>query len=1204
MTHTDISPAARVGDVVNVSAGACREYRASFRMRVTEIITCSERGALNYPIMGGTVVNADGRDRLVKGTPVERGITLWRGVTVIVPAPATEDEIREAYAEHAVREIERTRCDHTSDVIGCTHVHCQGVPPVAGATVAEPMAAEVATGGECGTQTVARSLRDALRVQMRTAVDMPTVSVDGGRPGIRRFLVASALVGQHSVHMIMWEGSGYASMTALLVDGALVDADVTGGRAMTTAERSNLVARKVSDVISDVAPTAVYVPVPTVDPMAVSVSAVTPVLPAAEVPATSRKDSIMTVTATPVVPAAESLAGDILATVDRMSLETALIYVARTQTVKSLPILSFALFSVSGDLVTVATGNYDVTRTVELDTLGSEAPHSGVAALPTMRIRDWVKALPKSVRSVTVSASGVTATLTAGALTLTVDTAPVEDLRPVMLPAPSIVGTLKTDALATLAGRGKVSAGVEETEPMLTGIRVVTAGDQVTVTSTDRYRLTESVGAFTPYDSDQADTARVIPAKPFADSAATFARRAGARTPTDVSYLVGDAYGNVGFECDGYRIVMRALDGSYPPVASLFPATVNGTLTVAPAALVGAVKSATSGAGTDDKTCPVIIAVAGDAVTAQFGYVPETQRPAGIAPIVGTITGDLPDVAGFNPSYLLDLVASFGKADTVTLGFVDGVKPMVATSDQAPGYRHLIMPIRVTRGTAPAVKPVKAGTVTDVHAFAPASIGDKRCALVGCERGKTARVHKVAAESPAVTVEAPATVPAGEVVTVPAVEVPASVDQVPAAGEIAAEVATVDQAPTVPAGVPTAEVAAEVPIGPESFRPYVTEIRGCGCPLCTALAGAVRDGAGIEPTARVLLAALATGTHVRTVAAPAVAAPAVAAEAQASVPAVDQGDTVPAAEAPAACPYTLPAHLVATLDALAGAGKDAGFRPRVTYVPAGSATDRQGKPTTTDSVELMLRTAERYDKSRQFAHNVLMWCSWTDVVSTQTGACLHTIDQVRAYLVAYGNRLAGEQYGMHGDALDSVYRAATGRPLYGKQLPRQTFTAAPVDQDDTDTVPPAEAPAEAPATPVRLVVPDALAAPVPAAEVAAEAPASAPAGDMHGAHVQRVHVSGRGEVDGYRFHLVAGSQTRAIGKDVRSTLGAARTALGASFTVTAPAKSRMINVVAADGHTVPDWSAVLATVARVIGGALAGDECAACDRTAALAGAE
>lgn len=163
---------------------------------------------------------------------------------------------------------------------------------------------------------------------------------------------------------------------------------------------------------------------------------------------------------------------------------------------------------------------------------------------------------------------------------------------------------------------------------------------------------------------------------------------------------------------------------------------------------------------------------------------------------------------------------------------------------------------------------------------------------------------------------------------------------------------------------------------------------------------------------------------------------------------VDQRDTVLAAEAPAVLPYTLPARLLATMNALTAAGEDAGFRPRVTYLPAGSATDRHGRPTTTDSVELMLRTAERYDNSLQFAHNVLMWCSWTDVVSTQTGACLHTLGQVRAYLATYAARIAGERYGMHGDALDSAYRVATDRPLYGKQLPRQPFTSVPVDQGD------------------------------------------------------------------------------------------------------------------------------------------------------------
>jgi len=103
----------------------------------------------------------------------------------------------------------------------------------------------------------------------------------------------------------------------------------------------------------------------------------------------------------------------------------------------------------------------------------------------------------------------------------------------------------------------------------------------------------------------------------------------------------------------------------------------------------------------------------------------------------------------------------------------------------------------------------------------------------------------------------------------------------------------------------------------------------------------------------------------------------------------------------------------------------------------------------------------------------------------------------------------------------------------------------------------------------------------------------------HGAHAQRVNVSGEGELSGYRFHLVAGTGCRQFGKPIRSALNA-RPDLG-SFAVTTPSGSGAVNI-AARGD-VADWSPVLALVAGIIGDKIAGDSatCAACDRSRALA---
>ena len=70
-------------------------------------------------------------------------------------------------------------------------------------------------------------------------------------------------------------------------------------------------------------------------------------------------------------------------------------------------------------------------------------------------------------------------------------------------------------------------------------------------------------------------------------------------------------------------------------------------------------------------------------------------------PLVVELHGGEPLTIGFNPQYLIDGLQNLG-APTAMLSFVDAFKPAVISpagenGEIVPGYRYLIMPIRVTR---------------------------------------------------------------------------------------------------------------------------------------------------------------------------------------------------------------------------------------------------------------------------------------------------------------------------------------------------------------------------------------------------------------------------------------------------------------------------------------------------------------------------
>lgn len=156
----------------------------------------------------------------------------------------------------------------------------------------------------------------------------------------------------------------------------------------------------------------------------------------------------------------------------------------------------------------------------------------------------------------------------------------------------------------------------------------------------------------------------------------------------------------------------------------------------------------------------------------------------------------------------------------------------------------------------------------------------------------------------------------------------------------------------------------------------------------------------------------------------------------------------------------------------------------------------------------------------------------------------------------------------------------------------QVAERAPIVCDQADTVPAVE--------PARIVY--VTPAPAPTAPAVAEPaePVTGP-GHTYGAHPQRVHVSGIGEGDGYRFHLVAGANGRALAKLVKPALARLIKETGARFYVTAPRGTGTVNVVPHSGNTVTNWAPALALFADMIGEHIAhAAECGACDRAAAL----
>ena len=105
----------------------------------------------------------------------------------------------------------------------------------------------------------------------------------------------------------------------------------------------------------------------------------------------------------------------------------------------------------------------------------------------------------------------------------------------------------------------------------------------------------------------------------------------------------------------------------------------------------------TAAVAADQEETPVLLSFSADGLVVEAGGSEEARASEAME---ATFTGEALTI-GFNPQYLIDGLANLG-SQTAMLSFVDAFKPAVISpagedGEVIPGYRYLIMPIRVSR---------------------------------------------------------------------------------------------------------------------------------------------------------------------------------------------------------------------------------------------------------------------------------------------------------------------------------------------------------------------------------------------------------------------------------------------------------------------------------------------------------------------------
>jgi DNA polymerase-3 subunit beta len=327
------------------------------------------------------------------------------------------------------------------------------------------------------------------------------------------------------------------------------------------------------------------------------------------------------------------------------------------------------------DSVELRATDMEVGLRVPLD---AAVERSGTVVLPARLLVDVVRQLPSGDVSLELRPAEQDVEVVAGTARFHIRVLRSEDFPPLPDRGGDQIVTMPAPAFTETIARVARSASRDETRPILTGILVSAAGEELRMVATDSYRL--SVKETRLDESLTEGFEANVPARALEEL--------GRLVREDVDDIrIGVRTNQVVFEVDGLTLSSRLIDGQFPNYRQLLPDAYEHELTINREELLEVVRRISLMA---QKNAPLRLSFAeGEvSISAQTPDVGEASEPLPV-PFAGE-----PFEIGFNPDFLLAGLESAG-SDDIVLKLISPLRPGLLESADGSGFLYLIMPIRL-----------------------------------------------------------------------------------------------------------------------------------------------------------------------------------------------------------------------------------------------------------------------------------------------------------------------------------------------------------------------------------------------------------------------------------------------------------------------------------------------------------------------------
>jgi DNA polymerase-3 subunit beta len=356
---------------------------------------------------------------------------------------------------------------------------------------------------------------------------------------------------------------------------------------------------------------------------------------------------------------------------------------SQLQTVTRVATTRSAVQALSGIQIQAADGAAELRGTdMEVGLrvpLEADVATDGVAVLPGRLLLDVVRALPATKVSLELRGSQQDVELVSGGATFHIRTLRAEDFPPFPEAADASAVEVPAKEFVATVNRVARSASRDETRPILTGILVSAAGNELRMVATDSYRLSVKETALeSPLEgSFEAN----VPARALQELARV---AAGSEAET---LRVAVRENQVVFGIDGVVLSSRLIDGQFPNYRQLLPEAYEHELRVDSNELTDVVRRISLLA---QKNAPLRLSFSEGEVTIS-AQTPDVGEASETIPL--PFSGEAFEI-GFNPEFLRDGLESVD-AEQLIVKLISPLRPGLIEAGDESGFQYLIMPIRL-----------------------------------------------------------------------------------------------------------------------------------------------------------------------------------------------------------------------------------------------------------------------------------------------------------------------------------------------------------------------------------------------------------------------------------------------------------------------------------------------------------------------------